>query len=82
MVGVEPVGLRAAMPVDRLSPQSLEAAIAQGTGAHPTVNASQYTVDTAQYAVKAAEGTLYPTVTAEASVQKRWDTAPGSFDQR
>ena len=48
---------------------------------HPTVAAAQYTVDTAQYTVKAAEGSLYPTVTAEASVQKRWDLAPGSFDQ-
>ena len=81
VIGVEPVGLRAAMPVDRLSPQSLEASIGQGISVHPTVTASQYTVDTAQYAVKAAEGTLYPTVTAEASVQKRWDLAPGSFDQ-
>ena len=81
VIGVEPVGLRAAMPVDRLSPPSLDAAISQGTGAHPTVAAAQYQVDAAQYAVKAAEGTLYPTVTAEASVQKRWDLAPGSFDQ-
>ena len=81
IVGVEPTGLRPAMPVDRLSPQSLEASIAQGSSAHPTVTTAQYTVDTAQYAVKAAEGSLYPTVTAEASVQKRWDLAPGSFDQ-
>src|SRR6476619_3552170 len=34
IIGVEPVGLRAAMPVDRLSPQSLEASIAQGTSVH------------------------------------------------
>jgi outer membrane protein len=81
IIGVEPIGLRAAMPVDRLSPQSLEAAIAAGTGVHPTVTAAQYTVDTALYAVKAAEGTLYPTVTAEANVQKRWDLAPGTMDQ-
>jgi len=81
IIGVEPIGLRAAMPVDRLSPQSLEAAISQGIGVHPTVTAAQYTVDTALYAVKAAEGTLYPTVTAEATVQKRWDLAPGNMDQ-
>ena len=81
IVGVEPVGLRAAMPVDRLSPQSLEAAIAQGSSLHPTVTAAQYGVDLAQFAVKAAEGSLYPTVTAEANVSKRWDLAPGSFDQ-
>jgi outer membrane protein len=38
-------------------------------------------VDAAQYAVKAAEGSLYPTVTLEGNVQKRWDLAPGTFDQ-
>ena len=31
--------------------------------------------------MKAAEGTLYPTVTLESAVQKRWDLAPNSFDQ-
>jgi outer membrane protein len=81
VIGVEPVALRAGMPVDRLSPSSLEAAITIGRSDHPTVTAAQFTVDTAQYAAKAAEGTLYPTVTLEGSVQKRWDLAPGSFDQ-
>jgi outer membrane protein len=80
-IGVEPVNLRAGMPVDRLSPRSLEASIDQGRNIHPTVTAAQYTVDAAQHAVKAAEGTLYPTVTLEGSVQRRWDLAPGSFDQ-
>jgi outer membrane protein len=81
VVGVEPVGLRAGMPVDRLSPQTLEASVDKGRNEHPTVTAAQYTVDTALYAVKAAEGTLYPTVTLEGNVQKRWDLAPGTFDQ-
>ena len=81
VIGVDPVGLQAGRPVDRLSPGSLDASVALGRTEHPTIAASQYTVDTAQYAVKAAEGSLYPTVTAEASVQKRWDLAPGSFDQ-
>jgi outer membrane protein len=81
VIGVEPVNLRPGMPVDRLSPGSIEAAVQQGLAQHPTVGAAQYTVDTAQYAVKAAEGSLYPTVTLESAVQKRWDLAPGSFDQ-
>jgi outer membrane protein len=80
-IGVEPVNLRAGMPVDRLSPRTLEASVAQGLSVHPTVTAAQYTVDAAQHAVKVAEGTLYPTVTLEGSVQRRWDLAPGSFDQ-
>ena len=32
-------------------------------------------------AVKAAEGSLYPTVTLESSVQRRWDVQPGVTDQ-
>jgi outer membrane protein len=80
-VGSDPVNLRAGMPVDRLSPSTLEAAIESGRAQHPTVTAAQYTVDAAQYAVKAAEGSLYPTVTLESNVQKRWDLAPNSFDQ-
>jgi outer membrane protein len=80
-VGADPVNLRAGMPVDRLSPGTVEAAIEQGRGLHPLITAAQYTVDQAQYAVKAAEGSLYPTLTVEAAAQKRWDLAPGSFDQ-
>jgi outer membrane protein len=81
IVGVEPVNLRPGMPVDRLSPSTLEASIDSGRAKHPLVTSAQYTVDAAQYAVKAAEGSLYPTVTLEAAAQKRWDLAPGSFDQ-
>jgi outer membrane protein len=79
-IGVPPTNLRAGMPVDRLSPNSIDAAIDAGRAEHPTVTAAQYTVDSAQFAAKAAEGSLYPTVTLEASAAKRWDTAPGSFD--
>ncbi len=81
VVGVRPVNLRAGMPVDRHSPPTLEASIDTGRAQHPVVQAAQYTVDAAQFAVKAAEGSLYPTVTLEGNVQKRWDLAPGSFDQ-
>ena len=45
------------------------------------MTAAQYTVDAAQHAVKVAEGALYPTVTLEGNVTKRWDLAPGSNDQ-
>src|SRR4051794_15867031 len=81
VTGAEPVNLRPAMPVDRLSPRSLPASVDVGRNEHPTVAAAQYTVDAAQYAVKAAEGTLYPTVTLESSVQRRWDVQPGVTDQ-
>jgi outer membrane protein len=81
VVGVDPVNLRAGMPVDRLSPNTQAGAVELGWKEHPTVVAAQYTVDAAQAAVKAAEGTLYPTVTLESSVQRRWDVQPGVSDQ-
>jgi outer membrane protein len=81
IVGVEPANLHAAMPVDRFSPRTLESSVDQGWKTHPQVTSAQYTVDAAQHAVKVAEGALYPTVTLEGNVQKRWDLAPGSFDQ-
>ena len=81
VVGAEPVNLRSGMPVDRFSPRSLEASVDAGWREHPTVTAAQYTVDAAQHAVKVAEGALYPTVTLEGNVTKRWDLAPGSNDQ-
>jgi outer membrane protein len=81
VVGTDPVNLRAGMPVDRLSPRTQESAILVGRSEHPTVAAAQYTVDAALSAVKAAEGTLYPTVTLESSLQRRWDVQPGVSDQ-
>jgi outer membrane protein len=81
VIGAEPVNLRAAMPVDRFSPSTLNGAVEAGWQQHPTVVAAQYTVDAAAMAVKASEGTLYPTVTLESSIQRRWDVQPGVTDQ-
>jgi outer membrane protein len=81
IIGAEPVNLRSGMPVDRFSPRSLEASVDVGWKTHPQVTSAQYTVDAAQHAVKVAEGALYPTVTLEGNIQRRWDLAPGSFDQ-
>ena len=80
VVGTDPTNLRAGMPVDRLSPRTLDSAVDQGRKEHPTVQAAQYTVDAALHAVKAAEGSLYPTVTFESTVQRRWDMQPGVTD--
>jgi outer membrane protein len=81
VIGAEAVNLRPAMPVDRFSPNTQAGAVDVGWHEHPTVVAAQYTVDAAQMAVKAAEGSLYPTVTLESSVQRRWDVQPGVSDQ-
>jgi outer membrane protein len=67
--------------VDRFSPNTQAGSVEAGWQEHPTVVAAQYTVDAAAMSVKAAEGSLYPTVTFESSLQRRWDVQPGVSDQ-
>jgi outer membrane protein len=62
VVGSEPGRLEPGLPVDRLSPHTLAAAIDAGMTANPSVMAASYGVDVAQLQVKIAEGALYPTV--------------------
>jgi outer membrane protein len=75
IIGVEPGKLAPGTPVDRLSPRTVAAAIAQGQRESPTVLAAMYGVDVAELAVKVSEGSLYPSVTLTASAQKNWDPA-------
>src|SRR5262249_8288067 len=51
-IGVDPVNLKPGMPVDRLSPHSLEGAVELGRAEHPTVTAAQFVVDAALFAAK------------------------------
>lgn len=73
VVGIDPVRLAAATPVDRLVPRTLGAAIALGTEQNPSVLAALYDVDVAQLQVKIAEGALWPTLTGQYSVQDQWE---------
>jgi outer membrane protein len=75
IIGVEPGQLAPGTPVDRLSPRTILAAIAQGQQESPSVLAAMYGVDVAELAVKVSEGALYPNVTVTASAQKNWDPA-------
>jgi outer membrane protein len=68
IIGVEPSHLSAAAPVDRLSPNNLNAAIAVGLGENPAITAALYGVDVAQLQVKIAEGALLPTLALQGSV--------------
>jgi len=69
VIGSEPGRLEPGLPVDRLSPQILAAAIDAGTNANPSVLAARYGVDVAQLQVKISESSLYPTVTLEGNAQ-------------
>jgi outer membrane protein len=61
-----------AAPVDRLSPPTLNGAIARGRAEHPTILTAMYNVDASVSQVKIAEGALAPTLQAVGSVQKAY----------
>jgi outer membrane protein len=71
LIGVDPANLAPAAPVDRLSPSTLDAAIAVGTVENPSITAALYGVDVAQLQVKIAEGALWPTLALQGSVQQQ-----------
>jgi len=75
IIGVDPGHLAPGTPVDRMSPSTLPAAIAQGEQLNPSVLAAMYGVDIAELQVKVNEGNLYPNLGIQASVQKAWDPA-------
>jgi outer membrane protein len=71
VIGVEASNLALASSVDRLSPTTLNAAIAVGLAENPAVTAALYGVDVAQLQVKIAEGALWPTLALQGSVQQQ-----------
>ena len=71
VIGIEPANLAPAAPVDRLSPTTLNAAIAVGSAENPSVSAALYGVDVAQLQIKIAEGALWPTLALQGSVQQQ-----------
>jgi outer membrane protein len=79
IIGDNPRGLSPGTPVDRFSPHSLPSAIRQGTAGHPSVVTAQFNVDSAQLAVKVAEGALLPTVSVQGSYTKNY-LAVGSLN--
>jgi outer membrane protein len=75
VIGMEAGKLTPATPVDRFSPNDLNAAVANGSVAHPSVTTAQYNVDVALLAVKVAEGALAPTLSVQGSFQKNYMSA-------
>jgi outer membrane protein len=73
VIGVEPPPrLAPGTPVDRLSPRTVEGAIARGRSEHPSITTAMYNVDIAVLQVKIAEGALHPTLAAVGAVQKSY----------
>jgi outer membrane protein len=73
VIGSKPGPLEPGLPVDRLSPRTLAAAIDAGMMANPSVTAAMYGVDVARLQVKISEGALYPTVTLRGNVERDHD---------
>ena len=71
IIGTEPHGLSPGTPVDRFSPRTLDAAVAQSLSQNPSVTAAMYDVDVAQLQVKIAEAGLYPTLALQGSAQQQ-----------
>jgi outer membrane protein len=80
VIGVEPGKLAAGTPVDRLSPRTLDLAVAQGQVENPSVTAAQYGVDVAALQVKVSEGALYPTLAVTGSVQKSYESSVSTVE--
>jgi outer membrane protein len=75
IVGVPPRNLQPAAPVDRFTPKSLGAAYQIGATQNPNITAAMYGVDVAYLQVKVNEGSLYPTLALQASVQQAQNPA-------
>ncbi len=70
LVGSNPGRLKAANPITKLMPKSIEAAYVTAEREHPAIKATKHVVDASSYAVKATEGTLLPSLSAEIGVSR------------
>jgi len=83
IVGDEPGKLKAASPLARLLPSSLDAAIAIASAEHPAILATEHLVDAAAFSVKSQEGALLPQLSANAGVSSAYrNTVPGAFSSQ
>ena len=75
-IGVDPVRLSPARPVEHLVPRALEPALSAGEQQHPAIAAARHGVDAASLLVKVAEGELLPVVSIEGAVSRDFDSSP------
>lgn len=79
IVGDEPGKLKAAAPVGKLLPSSLDSAFAVAAAEHPAILATEHLVDAAGFAVKSAEGTLLPQLSASAGISDNYSHSSPDF---
>lgn len=73
IIGSDPQKLIAKNPFEKFLPSSLQGALSGGSLDHPQVRAATYGIDAAEFAVKIAESSLYPSVSVGASVTRRFE---------
>ena len=79
-IGDEPKQLAPGRSIEKFLPRTIDLAVATSQAEHPAINASMHGVDSAELQVKVAEGALYPSVGAVASLTKRYDVQiPGDI---
>ena len=78
VIGIDPVKLTPAAPVEQLAPRTLAAATSVGLNENPNITSAMYGIDVANLQVKINEGALFPTITATGQIQKIWN---GSLTQ-
>lgn len=79
IVGDEPGKLKAAAPLAKLLPSSIDAANAIASNEHPAILATQHLVDAAAFSVKSAEGALLPQLSASAGVSRDYRHTDGGL---
>lgn len=78
VIGVEPGRLDAAGAVSKLLPTSLDQALQAALGEHPAIRARYHAVDATEFGVKAAEGALLPTLSAQAGLSRTYENRDGT----
>jgi outer membrane protein len=79
-IGDEPRQLAPGRSIEKFLPRTLELAVSVSQAEHPAINASMHGVDSAELQVKVAEGALFPSIGAAASLTRRYDVLiPGDF---
>lgn len=79
IVGDVPRGIKQASPASKALPRTLDQAVATGLRESPIILSAQYSVDSAGYQVKSAEGTMLPGVTLQGQVGRTTGNA-SQFD--
>jgi outer membrane protein len=73
IVGDEPGKLQPARPATKLLPSSLASALAIAATEHPAIRATEAVVDASEFSVKSAEGSLLPSIAAQAGLNRDYN---------